>query len=84
MKTRKVCFSSSAQGTNSQEVTNENAKIDASMMGYDWIAHMVENQSIVQHESDDFFEKIKDFRDTNWEQCTNHVKENKDRKSNLK
>ena len=54
------------------------------MMGYDWIAHMVENQSIVQHESDDFFEKIKDFRDTNWEQCTNHVKENKDRKSNLK
>ena len=54
------------------------------MMGYDWIAHMVENESIVHHESDDFYENIKNFRDTNWEQCTNNVKENRNIKSNLK
>ena len=52
-------------------------------MGYDWIAHMVENESIVHQESDVFFKRIKDFRDTNWKQCT-ITKEHQDTKSNIK
>jgi len=39
------------------------------MMGYDWIAHMVENESVVHNASDNFFEKIEDFRKENWEHC---------------
>ncbi|XP_066928635.1 migration and invasion-inhibitory protein-like [Clytia hemisphaerica] len=68
---KRVCFSKFAKD---KEDENDNLKkgkqMDTSMMGYDWIAHMVENESVVHQESDNYFEQINQFRNDHSEQCT--------------
>lgn len=65
---RRVCFSPSVNKGKKGCCSNEYA-VDTSMMGYDWIAHMVDNESVLHDQSDDYFEQIENFRKDNWEQC---------------
>jgi len=52
-----------------KEKETKDAKIDKSMLGYDWIANILDNDTNVDGFSDEFFENIKSFREKNLYEC---------------
>ena len=44
------------------------------MMGYDWIATMLENKTPIEDLSDDFFKQIEEFRRLNYDECKSSYK----------
>ena len=40
------------------------------LLGYDWIAGVLENDSVVMNNSEDYFDDIKNFRRENKDECT--------------
>ena len=40
-----------------------------SMLGYDWIAGILDNTSYLAEKSDDFFDNLKEFRRVNKDDC---------------
>ncbi|XP_065667418.1 migration and invasion-inhibitory protein isoform X4 [Hydra vulgaris] len=65
-KTNKVCFASDKK---KKFKKYHKEKLDCSMLGYDWIAGMLENDSYINEKSDEFFDEICKFRQTNAEDC---------------
>lgn len=39
------------------------------MLGYDWIAGILDNTSYIAEKSDDFFDDLKEFRRVNKDEC---------------
>ena len=39
------------------------------MLGYDWIAGILDNTSYLAEKNDDFFEDLKEFRRVNKDEC---------------
>lgn len=56
------------------ETEDSENDIDISMMGYDWIAHIVDNKSILSDQSDKFFDEIGKFRRENLSECNHFSK----------
>lgn len=50
-------------------------KLDKSMMGYDWIAGCLDNDSYINEQSDQFFQDIEEFRRLNRDECKTAVKD---------
>ena len=46
------------------------AKNDRSLLGYDWIAGMLDNDSYLSEKDDGFFEDLKEFRRVNKNECS--------------
>lgn len=40
-----------------------------SLLGYDWIAGILDNESYLSEKPDDFFDEIKEFRRVNKKDC---------------
>lgn len=45
-------------------------KSDQSLLGYDWIAGMLDNDSYISQKDDSFFDELKEFRRVNRAECT--------------
>lgn len=45
------------------------------MMGYDWIAGCLDNDSYINEQSDQFFQDIEEFRRLNRDECKTAVKD---------
>ena len=45
-------------------------KCDQSLLGYDWIAGMLDNDSYISQKDDSFFNDLKEFRRVNRSECT--------------
>lgn len=43
------------------------------MLGYDWIAALIENDSNAVNQSETFFDELREFRRTNLEECVNQM-----------
>ena len=43
------------------------------MLGYDWIAALIDNDSNAINQSETFFEDLKEFRRLNLEECVNSM-----------
>lgn len=43
---------------------------DQSLLGYDWIAGMLDNDSYISQKDDSFFDELKEFRRVNRTECT--------------
>ena len=43
------------------------------MLGYDWIAALIENDSNAVNQSETFFDELREFRRTNLEECVNKM-----------
>ncbi len=43
---------------------------DQSLLGYDWIAGMLDNDSYISQKDDSFFDELKEFRRVNRSECT--------------
>ena len=63
-KGNRVCFSPVV----SKDVSCRKT-VDTTMMGYDWISAMVDNDSSINDKPDNFFEELKEFRKSNWNEC---------------
>ena len=44
-----------------------------SLLGYDWIAGILDNESYLSEKPDDFFDDIKEFRRVNKKECYGKV-----------
>ncbi|XP_028393938.1 migration and invasion-inhibitory protein-like [Dendronephthya gigantea] len=45
-------------------------KLEQSLLGYDWIAGMLDNDSFISQKDDSFFNELKEFRRVNRSECT--------------
>jgi hypothetical protein len=45
-------------------------KGNQSLLGYDWIAGMLDNDSYISQKDDSFFDDLKEFRRVNRSECT--------------
>lgn len=43
------------------------------MLGYDWIAALIENDPAAVNRSETFFDELKEFRKLNLEECVNQI-----------
>jgi len=50
-------------------ISYENDLHQKSMLGYDWIAGILDNTSYLAEKNDDFFEDLKEFRRVNKDEC---------------
>ena len=56
----------SFQTDENRNVIDDNRR---SMLGYDWIAGILDNTSYLTEKNDDFFEDLKEFRRVNKDDC---------------
>ncbi|XP_047127011.1 uncharacterized protein LOC105846310 isoform X2 [Hydra vulgaris] len=66
IKTNKICF---AYDMKKKFKKYHKEKLDCSMLGYDWIVGMLENDSYINEKSEEFYDEICKFRQTNAEDC---------------
>lgn len=62
---RKVGFQAAATNNPNASVK----KLDQSLLGYDWIAGMLDNDSYISQKDDSFFNELKEFRRVNRSEC---------------
>lgn len=49
------------------------SKQQQKMLGYDWIAALIENDPAAVNRSETFFDELKEFRKLNLEECVNQI-----------
>ena len=64
--TRTTTMSSMLRSRGEQESLQEEKR---PLLGYDWIASILDNEAITMDQSDRFLEDIKEFRRVNREEC---------------
>jgi len=62
-------YFSSAIDTNHISCDNDETTVDTTLMGYDWIAGMLDNETSINDRSDNFFNEMREFRKDNWNDC---------------
>ena len=73
----KVSFRSPTNNTSSSSsVTYQmdpESKQRQRMLGYDWIAALIDNDSNAVNQSETFFDELREFRRTNLQECVNQM-----------
>jgi len=49
------------------------SKQQQKMLGYDWIAALIDNDSGAMNQSETFFDELREFRKLNLQECSNSM-----------